>query len=722
MTDNARKGRVQLPVLFSSFIPLALVLILSLVLSINAYTTVGDISEDAVIDVETDIAPSSYSLSIETTSYGGCVLYIYEYPARIQTTPAATEITVPIVITQSAETPQALNVFLGNTGNIRSYLAPLIAFASDKLPLPNNSTYNSIPIFFNSGGYMRSMEDNQRKSLANEIIHLLSDVTFCPFRFFPEFGKVVSGTEEAVGAWIAANLYLGTNLFRSGFQYAYPAVDTYGIIQLSQFSLEVSLYLQNSSDSVLDEMYSLNLGYQSNWDLYATSYLGLGYLSALNMYRTKSADAVIVPPNSAVVPANVNYCLLSGYTENVLNSAGNMTVELWGPAVPAGNQIDLCMESLKEHVLRISDVGNGIQSCESDYHGDCAFDERYQPILTKADVTGFVGMGAIGFTSTFLNIPMTATITQFKSAAESICSMTFSNLMTYYEQNPNFISIEEITLNLPYFCFISSYIMVLMTDGLGFDSSQPYQVLPNTQAATWTYGNMVREINQFPVQLNLSPQPVPVSDATNNNILYGLCVGIIIGMIFAFVICSIMFENASWSQMWDSVPCSFGASASGSNRSNSGDGNIGCTDFCRRNSRNQARSDNYGTPTSSSSSRSTNESYGNETRAMGSNHEDGYDDMDDEDYRKGSKGWTELIAQYSPFGTKQRTPSGNNETHVDNSNFDLSISSTSSLLHSNTANEGDNNSVKRIGEKYANLNVEDRDKTIRKFTYQNQTV
>ena len=111
-----------------------------------------------------------------------------------------------------------------------------------------------------------------------------------------------------------------------------------------------------------------------------------------------------------------------------------------------------------------------------------------------------------------------------------------------------------------------------------------------------------------------------------------------------------------------------------------------------------------------------NRNWGNddETIAMGANNSnDGYDHMGEDD-GKGSKGWTELIAQYSPFGTRQKT-STSNERDSSSSILDMSISSSSSLLHSSTVG------VDGLGmTNSTNIDTEDRDKTIRKFTYQNQ--
>ena len=160
-----------------------------------------------------------------------------------------------------------------------------------------------------------------------------------------------------------------------------------------------------------------------------------------------------------MVPSTLDYCFHSGYTENVENSNKTLNVELWGPTVPAGNQMDLCMQSLREQLLL-----EGNQMCDMAYDGECAFKERYQPQLAQSQLLGFVGMSALQFAMTFLNVPMTSSISTIKAAGADICSMTFSDIMGYYENNPSFIPIRDISINLPYFCFISSYITVNSND------------------------------------------------------------------------------------------------------------------------------------------------------------------------------------------------------------------------------------------------------------------
>ena len=58
----------------------------------------------------------------------------------------------------------------------------------------------------------------------------------------------------------------------------------------------------------------------------------------------------------AVVPRALDYCLFAGYSEAVqvpLKKDGNnvvgeyVSVEIHGPAVPAGDQMERCMQSLR---------------------------------------------------------------------------------------------------------------------------------------------------------------------------------------------------------------------------------------------------------------------------------------------------------------------------------------------------------------------------------------
>jgi len=315
---------------------------------------------------------------------------------------------------------------------------------------------------------MRLLSPSDRALMLNTITALLSDKSFCPFLFYPGFARVVSGTEEAASAWTSVNLFMGVDLFRSGFEYVQEQSDvtSYGIVDLSECSLQVAFYENNQS--VLDSQYTLRYADQSIWGIYAASYLDLGYTSFKNLHERSLADSVSVPPDSAVVPQALDFCFHAGYTENMENSNGTLSVQIWGPAAPAGNQLWLCMATLKPLLLRLQ----ARRACAVAY-GDqqCAFDGSYQPPVTSAAVVGFVGMSAMQFTYTFLQLPSSATIDDWTAAASTICSKSFNDILLYYESNPSFIQIPDISRNLPYFCFISSYIITLLTGCTQYFSS-----------------------------------------------------------------------------------------------------------------------------------------------------------------------------------------------------------------------------------------------------------
>jgi hypothetical protein len=100
--------------------------------------------------------------------------------------------------------------------------------------------------------------------------------------------------------------------------------------------------------------------------------------------------------------------------------------------------------------------------CEEVYHGDCSIAGSYQPPLPNGEHGKFIGTSSLLLPWKFLQLPATASLEQVKTRASSICQMNFDDIMFYYEVNFSGDAASSVTDSLPYFCFLSSYVIVLL--------------------------------------------------------------------------------------------------------------------------------------------------------------------------------------------------------------------------------------------------------------------
>lgn len=479
---------------------------------------------------EVALVQSRYAILISANSQSS-TLYIYEYTMDLSVGAA-----VPQIIQTSAPTTQPISDFIGNVQNIQLYFNPLIEFARQELQY-NQSLISEIPIFFKASGVMRLMANESSYIIMQQVISVLSDSSFCPFFFYPGFAHIMSGTEQAAAAWTSANIFQNVDLARLGYSYVDSKPATYGVIDIGATSTQIAFAPVNMA--VLDNTFTVNLGMQSLWQIYATSYLDLGYSQALALHLQGLADEFYAVPDSAVVPTMLDYCFYSGYTENVENTNGTLNVQIWGPAVPAGNQLDLCIDVIESFLFAGSN-----KFCETAYPEQCAFGDRYQPPVQHAEVIGFIGMSALQFSWIYLNLPSVATIQDFINAAYPLCSMSFSDAMSYYENNPSFIQIPGISENLPHFCFINSYVISVLTTGLGFSVDQELLVQISNDILSWEAGSIMMDINILPVN-SVPVPPNTSSDKIWTYIFLAGNIGIIVGLIAACSISRILFADST---------------------------------------------------------------------------------------------------------------------------------------------------------------------------------
>lgn len=142
-----------------------------------------------------------------------------------------------------------------------------------------------------------------------------------------------------------------------------------------------------------------------------------------------------------------------GYT--VFPKTLKTEVEVSGPAGPAADQFDRCLKSLRP--LLEKDHGH---FCMLVYDGECSIDGAYQPILP--DDGRFIGTSSYILPWEILTLPDTANLELYRSRAENICSMSFNDVLLYYEMKGLVDSDSKLAEMLPYFCFLSTYAYVLL--------------------------------------------------------------------------------------------------------------------------------------------------------------------------------------------------------------------------------------------------------------------
>jgi Golgi nucleoside diphosphatase len=367
---------------------------------------------------------------------------------------------------------------------------------------------------------MRELNLKQREEIMYWVRFYLADKSFCPFYFRNDFARVISGEEEAIYSWAAINFLKGDLLLES--KGSGPASGgeegTFGTLDLGGASSQIAFYVKNQDIS--ENLFKLQIGGQKHWNVYTKSFLSFGHVSARRRHLQNIANNVLEKRQSgaAETPFAMDYCFHAGYTEMVdgipnatsgvkrgahekdydslIPSYSTNRVEVFGPAAPAGDQFDRCLKALrplleKDHALFCMEV----------YDRECSIDGAYQPILP--DDGRFIGTSSYILPWEILRLPTTASLTLYRERAESICSMSFDDVLQYYETHGLIDADSKLAEMLPYFCFLSSYVYVLLIDGYGFTKNSSLTVLDqvNGNKVGWPLGAILYEINALPWEM-----------------------------------------------------------------------------------------------------------------------------------------------------------------------------------------------------------------------------
>jgi Golgi nucleoside diphosphatase len=192
-----------------------------------------------------DIKPTATKGMVIDAGSGGSRLHVYNWQPRIfKTIPPA--ISFPTSDERwTARMSPGIADFADNPEDVKMQLAPLIDFAIQTL-VGDEENFPNYPIYFKATGGMRELPTAKREELMTWIRFYLSDKTFCPFFFHPDFARVISGEEEAVFSWTGINFLMGNLLPASmGVGLANGGAFTYGTLDLGGASSQISFFIKS---------------------------------------------------------------------------------------------------------------------------------------------------------------------------------------------------------------------------------------------------------------------------------------------------------------------------------------------------------------------------------------------------------------------------------------------------------------------------------------------
>ncbi|KAH7683985.1 Apyrase protein [Dioscorea alata] len=261
---------------------------------------------------------------------------------------------------------------------------------------------------------------------------------FSGFRFQDDWASVISGSDEGIYAWVAANYALGT-------LGSHPQ-NTTGIIELGGASAQVSFV---SNEPVPPEFsHVLKFG-EVTYNLYSHSFLHLGQNVAYRSLRELLNSRDFKSSIKSDVTEYKDPCTPKGYSDGMrLSEIGGVlsSQEKYHPVAHANGNFSECRTS----ALML--IQNKKEKCLYD---TCNLGSAFIPKLNGR----FLATENFFHTSKFFGLSPTSLLSDMMLAGERFCQEDWSKLKQRYH------TLEE--EDLLQYCFSSAYIIALLHDSLG---------------------------------------------------------------------------------------------------------------------------------------------------------------------------------------------------------------------------------------------------------------
>ncbi|KAH7423816.1 hypothetical protein KP509_12G075400 [Ceratopteris richardii] len=333
----------------------------------------------------------------------------------------------------SLKTKPGLSSFANDPHNAGESLEQLLIFASSKVPKRQRADTR---IYLMATAGLRRLDTEIQESILESC---RAKLRTSEFKFLDEWASIITGTDEGVFAWIAANYALGT--------LGKDMEDTVGIIELGGASAQVTFVPDALPPP--EYLHTFDLG-ERTYPLYTHSFLHLGQEAAWDGLMHQILSGALKSSYQSVEKI-VDPCTPKGFimsSEELSRRASNIISDdkiKVSSILSAGN-----FSECKRVAAQFLQIGR--DRCV--YHS-CAIGSTYVPKMKGR----FFATENFFYTSQFFGLLPRATLMDIQNAGQYFCEEEWSKL----QEKHGGIAEEDLLK----YCFSSAYIVALLHDSLG---------------------------------------------------------------------------------------------------------------------------------------------------------------------------------------------------------------------------------------------------------------
>ncbi|ONK65260.1 uncharacterized protein A4U43_C07F35310 [Asparagus officinalis] len=370
-------------------------------------------------------SPPKFSIVIDAGSTGTRI-HVFGYKTRPG---SATPFEIDLGSTAEMKVRPGLSAFAGDPGRAGESLRELVEFGRERVGRGNLGE-TEIRLMATAG--LRMVGDGVKERILESCRGVLRG---SGFRFRDDWASVISGSDEGIFAWVAANYALGT--------LGGDPLETTGIMELGGASAQVTFV---SSEPLPSEYAHVVKFGENTYSLYSNSFLHFGqnvaYHSVQELLSLRSLESSTESTQGEMF---IDPCSPKGYSHNSIsfnNSAGVLSPKV---AHASGN-FSGCRSAAFTLLQREKE--------------QCAYQTCHLGSIFMPKLQGkFLATENFFYTSEFFELGSTPMLSDFMSAGQQFCGADLLDLKKKYH------SLDD--EDFPRYCFSSAYIVALLHDSFG---------------------------------------------------------------------------------------------------------------------------------------------------------------------------------------------------------------------------------------------------------------